>query len=81
MTSMELNSLKYSLMEELMSIDSREVLNKIEEYIKRTKSKAIIEEDSDKLILDNMKAAFKELKAIKSGKGKARPIEEVLNEL
>lgn len=81
MTTMEL---RQSLLREIASImDSDELTRKALDYVRKLKSKKTIqiEEDSDELILANMKEAFKELKEIKAGRGKTWPIEEVLNEL
>ncbi|WP_455673644.1 hypothetical protein [Phocaeicola sp.] len=46
MATMELNNLKYSLMEELMSIDNKETLNQIKTYFEQLKNKSQNESES-----------------------------------
>ena len=79
MTTMELKSLKLDLVEELLSLNDKEMLNRVKNYLKRLKKmEAEKEEDeiSKEEILAGIDAGLKDVKA-----GRTRSAYELINEL
>lgn len=79
MTTMELKSLKMDLVEELLSLNDKEMLNRVKTYLKRLKKmEAEKEEDeiSKEEILAGINAGLKDVKA-----GRTRSTYELINEL
>ena len=84
MTTMELKSLKMDLVEELLSLNDKEMLNRVKTYLKRLKKmEAEKEEDeiSKEEILAGIDAGLKEVKLSMDGKLDLKTAREVLNEL
>ena len=78
-TTMELKSLKMDLVEELLSLNDKEMLNRVKTYLKRLKRmEAEKEEDeiSKEEILAGIDAGLKDVKA-----GRTRSAYELINEL
>ena len=70
MTTMELKSLKMDLVEELLSLNDKEMLNRVKNYLKRLKKmEAEKEEDeiSKEEILAGIDAGLKEVKLSMDG--------------
>ena len=79
MTTMELKSLKMDLVEELLSLNDKEMLNRVKNYLKRLKKmEAEREEDeiSKEEILAGIDAGLKDVKAART-----RSAYELINEL
>ena len=84
MTTMELKSLKLDLVEELLSLNDKEMLNRVKTYLKRLKRmEAEKEEDeiSKEEILAGIDAGLKEVKLSMDGKLDLKTAREFLNEL
>ncbi len=89
MTTMELDSLRLILAREILTTDNTELLQEMTKAYQRIKNrlskpitaKAEPEEDSKEYILNEVKEAFTELKAIKAGKLKGIPAHELLKDL
>ncbi|WP_287668048.1 hypothetical protein [Bacteroides sp.] len=84
MTTMELKSLKMDLVEELLSLNDKEMLNRVKTYLKRLKRmEAEKEEDeiSKEEILAGIDAGLKEVKLSMDGKLDLKTAREFLNEL
>ena len=84
MTTMELKSLKMDLVEELLSLNDKEMLNRVKTYLKRLKKmEAEKEEDeiSKEEILAGIDAGLKEVKLSMDGKLDLKTARELLNEL
>ena len=79
MTTMELKSLKMDLVEELLSLNDKEMLNRVKNYLKRLK-KMEAEKEMDEItkeeILAGIDAGLKDVKA-----GRTRSAYELLDEL
>ena len=79
MTTMELKSLKMDLVEELMSLNDKEMLNRVKNYLKRLKkieAEKEMEEITKEEILAGIDAGLKDVKA-----GRTRSAYELLDEL
>lgn len=84
MTTMELKSLKMDLVEELLSLNDKEMLNRVKNYLKRLKKMEAEKEEeeiSKEEILAGIDAGLKEVKLSMDGKLKLRNARELLNEL
>ncbi|CUP55688.1 hypothetical protein [Bacteroides thetaiotaomicron] len=84
MTTMELKSLKMDLVEELLSLNDKEMLNRVKNYLKRLKKEEAEKEEetiSKEEILAGIAAGLKEVKLSKDGKLKQKTAREFLNEL
>lgn len=84
MTTMELKNLKMDLVEELLSLNDKEMLNRVKTYLKRLKKmEAEKEEDeiSKEEILAGIDAGLKEVKLSMDGKLDLKTAREFLNEL
>ena len=84
MTTMELKSLKMDLVEELLSLNDKEMLNRVKTYLKRLKKmEAEKEEDeiSKEEILAGIDSGLKEVKLSMDGKLDLKTAREFLNEL
>lgn len=84
---MRMMQLKQSVLQDVVSLlDDNESMKKLHEFLKSLKSqKTEVEEDmiakEKEEILDDIREGFKELKLMRQGKLKGRPVEELLNEL
>ena len=79
MTTMELKSLKMDLVEELLSLNDKEMLNRVKNYLKRLKkmdAEKEMEEITKEEILAGIDAGLKDVKA-----GRTRSAYELLDEL
>ena len=79
MTTMELKSLKMDLVEELLSLNDKEMLNRVKNYLKRLKkmeAEKDMEEITKEEILAGIDAGLKDVKA-----GRTRSAYELLDEL
>ena len=84
MTTMELKSLKMDLVEELLSLNDKEMLTRVKNYLKRLKKmedQKEEEEISKEEILSRIDAGLKEVTITMDGKLKLRNARELLNEL
>lgn len=88
MTAMELKCLKMDLVEELLSIDDKDTLNRVKNYLKKLnnkiKTKAEEEETeyiSKEEILAGIDAGLKEMQERKRNGKRAKRLEELINEL
>ena len=84
MTTMELKSLKLDLVEELLSLNDKEMLTRVKNYLKRLKKMEAEKEEeeiSKEEILAGIDAGLKEVKLSMDGKLKLRNARELLNEL
>ena len=84
MTTMELKSLKMDLVEELLSLNDKEMLSRVKTYLKRLKNmEAEKEQDeiSKEEILAGIDAGLKEVKLSMDGKLDLKTAREFLNEL
>ena len=71
MTTMELKSLKMDLVEELLSLNDKEMLNRVKNYLKRLKkmeAEKEMEEITKEEILAGIDAGLKEVKLSMDGK-------------
>ena len=84
MTTMELKSLKMDLVEELLSLNDKEMLNRVKNYLKRLKkmeAEKEMEEITKEEILAGIDAGLKEVKLSLDGKLELKSAREFLNEL
>lgn len=83
MTTIELHQ---SVLQDVVSLlDDNEAMKKLQKYIRYLKSekeiKDVVTADDKAEILSDIKEGLRELKLMKSGKLKSRPVEELLNEI
>ena len=84
MKTMELKSLKMDLVEELLSLNDKEMLNRVKNYLKRLKkmeAEKEMEEITKEEILAGIDAGLKEVKLSMDGKLELKSAREFLNEL
>ena len=84
MTTMELKSLKMDLVEELLSLNDKEMLNRVKNYLKRLKkmeAEKEMEEITKEEILAGIDAGLKDVKLSMDGKLELKSAREFLNEL
>ena len=84
MTTMELKSLKMDLVEELLSLNDKEMLNRVKNYLKRLKkmeAEKEMEEITKEEILAGIDAGLKEVKLSMEGKLEVKTAREFINEL
>lgn len=83
MNTIELNSLKYNVIEELMSIDNKEILSKIGKYIKQVKETATEngKEQFKQQLKNDLREALHEMNEMNEGRAKAYTMEELYAEL
>lgn len=88
MTTMEMDTQRVMLAREILNTDNVELLREMVKAHKRiiarfTAKEAVAEPepDSKEYIMQGLKEAFQELKEIKAGMVKGRPLEEMLKEL
>lgn len=84
MTMMELKSLKMDLVEELLSLNDKEMLTRVKNYLKRLKKMEAEKEEeeiSKEEILAGIDAGLKEVKLSMDGKLELKSAREFLNEL
>ena len=84
MTTMELKSLKMDLVEELLSLNDKEMLNRVKNYLKRLKKMEAEKEEEEitkEEILAGIDAGLKEVKLSMDGKLELKSAREFLNEL
>lgn len=84
MTTMELKSLKMDLVEELLSLNDKEMLNRVKNYLKRLKRMEAEKEEEEitkEELLAGIDAGLKEVKLSMEGKLKNKSAREFLNEL
>ena len=84
MTTMELKSLKMDLVEELLSLNDKEMLNRVKNYLKRLKKMEAEKEEEEitkEEILAGIDAGLKEVKLSMEGKLEVKTAREFINEL
>ena len=84
MTTMELKSLKMDLVEELLSLNDKEMLNRVKNYLKRLKKMEAEKEDEEitkEEVLAGIDAGLKEVKLSMEGKLEVKTAREFINEL
>ena len=84
MITMELKSLKMDLVEELLSLNDKEMLNRVKNYLKRLiKMEAEKEEEeiTKEEVLAGIDAVLKEVKLSMEGKLEVKTAREFINEL
>lgn len=84
MTTMELKSLKMDLVEELLSLNDKEMLNRVKNYLKRLKKMEAEKEEEEitkEEVLAGIDAGLKEVKLSMEGKLEVRTAREFINEL
>lgn len=84
MTTMELKSLKLDLVEELLSLNDKEMLNRVKNYLKRLKKMEAEKEEEEitkEEVLAGIDAGLKEVKLSMEGKLKVKTAREFINEL
>ena len=84
MTTMELKSLKMDLVEELLSLNDKEMLNRVKNYLKRLKKMEAEKEEEEitkEEVLAGIDAGLKELKLSMEGKLEVKTAREFINEL
>ena len=84
MTTMELKSLKMDLVEELLSLNDKEMLNRVKNYLKRLKKMEAEKEEEEitkEEVLAGIDAGLKEVKLSMDGKLELKSAREFLNEL
>ena len=84
MTTMELKSLKLDLVEELLSLNDKEMLNRVKNYLKRLKKMEAEKEEEDitkEEVLAGIDAGLKEVKLSMEGKLEVKTAREFINEL
>ncbi len=83
MRTAELNSLKYSMMEELMSINNPDVLGKICAYIRQLKRAEKIKGSAQfkEELRADLKEALREVEDVKNGKSQFMSMNELYAEL
>ena len=84
MTTMELKSLKMDLVEELLSLNDKEMLNRVKNYLKRLKKMEAEKEEEEitkEEVLAGIDAGLKEVKLSLEGKLEVKTAREFINEL
>ena len=84
MTTMELKSLKMDLVEELLSLNDKEMLNRVTNYLKRLKKMEAEKEEEEitkEEVLAGIDAGLKEVKLSMEGKLEVKTAREFINEL
>ena len=84
MTTMELKSLKLALVEELLSLNDKEMLNRVKNYLKRLKKMEAEKEEEEitkEEVLAGIDAGLKEVKLSMEGKLEVKTAREFINEL
>ena len=84
MTTMELKSLKMDLVEELLSLNDKEMLNRVKNYLKRLKKLEAEKEEEEitkEEVLAGIDAGLKEVKLSMEGKLEVKTAREFINEL
>ena len=84
MTTMELKSLKLDLVEELLSLNDKEMLNRVKNYLKRLKKMEAEKEEEEitkEEVLAGIVAGLKEVKLSMEGKLEVKTAREFINEL
>ena len=84
MTTMELKSLKMDLVEELLSLNEKEMLNRVKNYLKRLKKMEAEKEEEEitkEEVLAGIDAGLKEVKLSMEGKLEVKTAREFINEL
>lgn len=83
MSTIELNNLKYNVIEELMSIDNKELLSKIGKYIKQVKEASVEngKEQFKQQLKNDLREALHEMHEMDAGKAKAYTMDELYAEL
>ncbi len=84
MTTMELKSLKLDLVEELLSLNGKEMLNRVKNYLKRLKKMEAEKEEEEitkEEVLAGIDAGLKEVKLSMEGKLEVKTAREFINEL
>lgn len=84
MTMMELKSLKMDLVEELLSLNDKEMLNRVKNYLKRLKKMEAEKEEEEitkEEVLAGIDAGLKEVKLSIEGKLEVKTAREFINEL
>ena len=84
MTTMELKSLKMDLVEELLSLNDKEMLNRVKNYLKRLKKMEAEKEEEEIMkeeVLAGIDAGLKEVKLSMEGKLEVKTAREFINEL
>ena len=84
MTTMELESLKMDLVEELLSLNDKEMLNRVKNYLKRLKKMEAEKEEEEitkEEVLAGIDAGLKEVKLSMEGKLEVKTAREFINEL
>ena len=84
MTTMELKSLKMDLVEELLSLKDKEMLNRVKNYLKRLKKMEAEKEEEEitkEEVLAGIDAGLKEVKLSMEGKLEVKTAREFINEL
>ena len=84
MTTMELKSLKMDLVEELLRLNDKEMLNRVKNYLKRLKKMEAEKEEEEitkEEVLAGIDAGLKEVKLSMEGKLEVKTAREFINEL
>mgnify|MGYP000409687550 CR=1 FL=1 len=84
MTTMELKSLKLDLVEELLSLNDKEMLNRAKNYLNRLKNMEADKEEEEitkEEVLAGIDAGLKEVKLSMEGKLEVKTAREFINEL
>ena len=84
MTTLELKSLKMDLVEELLSLNDKEMLNRVKNYLKRLKKMEAEKEEEEitkEEVLAGIDAGLKEVKLSMEGKLEVKTAREFINEL
>ena len=84
MTTMELKSLKMDLVEELLSLNDKEMLNRVKNYLKRLKKMEAEKEEEEitkEEVLAGIDAGLKEVKLSMEGKLEVKTAREFINVL
>lgn len=84
MTTMELKSLKMDLVEELLSLNDKEMLNRVKNYLKRLKKMEAEKEEEEitkEEVLAGIDDGLKEVKLSMEGKLDVKTAREFINEL
>jgi len=84
MTTMELKSLKMDLVEELLSLNDKEMLNRVKNYLRRLKKMEAEKEEEEitkEEVLAGIDAGLKEVKLSMEGKLEVKTAREFINEL
>lgn len=81
MTTMELDTLRMDLIEELQTIDNKDTLKRIKTYFKRLRNAKKEETISKEEILAGIDAGLKEVKKWKETGEKRQTLDEFIHEL